>query len=114
MLTVDDFINQCLPDLTVGEKNTLADEWISQYIEEKGKRPPSKDLIKLADWLLADDLKDKSRSKVQNTEFPILSRSQLERRYRELSMENDIVDVLRLRKINNIPTKKKDVGQRRD
>ena len=114
MLTVDDFINQLLPDLTVDEKNKHADEWIAQYIEEKGKRPPSKDLVKLADWLLSDDLKDKSRSKVQNTEFPILSRSQIERRYRELSMENEIVDVLRLRKINNIPTKKRETGTRKD
>lgn len=114
MLAVEDFINQFSPDLTVKEKNKYADQWISQHLEEKGKTPASKDLVKLADWLLAEDLKDKSRSKVQNTEFPILSRSQLERRYRELSMETEIVDVLRLRKINNLPTKKKDVGQRKD
>lgn len=114
MVTVEEFINHFSPDLTVEEKNKYADYWITKHLEEKGKVPPSRDLVKLADWLLAGDLKDKSRSKVQNTEFPILSRSQIERRYRELSMESEIVDVLRLRKINNLPTKKRDTGTRKD
>lgn len=96
------------PEATIEDKNRLIEEWSDHYIETRGKNPSSLDLSKLADWLLADTLKDVSRSKVQNEEFPILSRPQIERRYREISLESDIVDVLRLKRKINQPTKKRD------
>ena len=107
MITIDEFFKVVPNDLTAEEKNLWADSWITGHINEKGKNPCNRDLVSLADWLLAEELKDTSRSKVQNSEYPILSKPQIERRYRELSMEQEIVDVLRLRKANNLPTKKK-------
>lgn len=106
MVSVDEFLQVAPTDLTTDEKNQWSESWIEGYYKEKGKYPCSRDLVKLADWLLEDELKDVSRSKVQNTEYPILSKPQIERRYRELSMEQEIVDVLWLKKFNNVPTKK--------
>lgn len=106
-MTVEEWIDSH-PDASPEQKNVLVEEWTEDYYRIRGKFPPSLDLQKLADWLLSDTLKDVSRSKVQNEEFPILSRPQIERRYRELSLENDIVDVLRLKRKFNHPTKKRD------
>lgn len=96
------------PEATNDEKNELIEQWSEEFYMMNGKLPSSLELMKLADWLLADTLKDVSRSKVQNEEFPILSRPQIERRYREISLESDIVDVLRLKRKINQPTKKRD------
>ena len=90
------------------DKAEAMEIWIELYYMEKGKYPSNYDLVKLADWLLAPELKDKSRSKVQKKEYPILSKPQLERRFRELSMETDLVDSLHRKKRSNQPTRKKD------
>jgi hypothetical protein len=104
--TVEDLIN-ANPDSTIEEKKNLAEAWIELYFQQNGKMPKPLDLTKLADWLLEEELKDVSRSKVQNTEFPFLSKPQIERRYREISMEQDIVDILHKKKMNHSPTRKK-------
>jgi hypothetical protein len=109
LITVDELIKGMGPiSPTPQEKNIFVELWCEDYARAKGKNPSSYELTRLADWLLSDVLSDPSRSKVQNTEYPILSKPQLERRYRELSMESEMVDVLHQRKINNQPTRKKD------
>lgn len=106
-MTVEQLI-ETNPDATIEDKNQLIEEWTESFYARNGKLPSSLELSKLADWLLADTLKDVSRSKVQKEEFPILSRPQIERRYREISLESDIVDVIRLKRRSNQPTKKRD------
>jgi hypothetical protein len=96
------------PDLDLKIKKDLIEVWADSYFEMKGKQPHPVDLMILADWLLEVELKDKSRSKVQNKPYPILSKPQIERRYRELSLDSDMVDVLHLRKMIHQPTRKKD------
>lgn len=107
MLTVDDLISKN-SDVNADSKNILVELWTEDVFHKKGRWPSSYELTRLADWLLSDELQNPSRSKVQNTEYPILSKPQLERRYRELSMESDLVDMLHQRKRNNQPTRKKD------
>jgi hypothetical protein len=89
-------------------KKALIESWCESYLLSEGKKPNSYELVMLADWLLEKELKDSSRSKVQKKEYPILSKPQLERRYREVSMNQEIVDVLHQKRIHNIPTRKKD------
>lgn len=106
-MTVEQLI-ETNPNATIEDKNHLIEDWTESFYERSGKLPSSLELSKLADWLLADTLKDVSRSKVQKEEFPILSRPQIERRYREISLESDIVDVIHLKRRSNQPTKKRD------
>lgn len=96
------------PNATVDEKNYLIETWGELYYQSKGKQPTSYDLVMLADWLLADELKNVSSSKVQNTEYPILSKSQIKTRYKEMSMSQEIVDVLYYKKSSNQSTRKRD------
>lgn len=107
MITVEELISKN-PNSSIEVKNALIEVWTEDVYKLKGKQPSNKELIRLADWLLEEELTDKSRSKVQKKEYPILSKPQIERRYRELSMEQDIVDVLHRKVINNQPTRKKD------
>lgn len=102
-----DLIN-AFPNVCLEEKKSCIELWTEVHYQATGKMPERYELTKLADWLLADELKDKSRSKVQKKEYPILSKSQIERRFRELSMEQDLVDSLHRRKANHLPTRKKD------
>lgn len=106
-LTVDNLIKAC-EKLTLEEKKHLIDVWCEEYFRKFGKQPKSYDLTRLADVLLSDELKNPSRSKVQKTKYPILSKQQLTRRQREMSMESELVDNLHRKKINNQPTRKKD------
>lgn len=107
MMKAADLIN-AFSDISLEEKKICIEMWTEVYYQVKGKMPERYELVKLADWLLADELKDKSRSKVQKKEYPILSKSQIERRFRELSMEQELVDSLHRRKSNHLPTRKKD------
>ncbi len=105
--TVEEMISS-FPGEDIPTKIVCSGFWIEDCIAVRGNIPKSYELLKLADWLLSDELKDTSRSKVQNTEYPFLSKSQIERRYRELSMTAEIVDSLHLKKMTNQPTRKKD------
>ena len=107
MITVEELIDSH-PNVSTEERNKLVEDWIETYYQERDKYPHSYQLSKLSDWILSDTLKDVSRSKVQREEFPILSRPQIERRYRELSLESDIVDVLNIKRKSHQPTKKRD------
>ena len=107
LLKVNDLINKN-PGISVEEKNIYIELWVDDVFNQTGKNPSNYELTRLADWLLQDDLSNPSRSKVQNTEYPILSKPQLERRYRELSKEQDMVDLLHRRKQISQSTRKRD------
>lgn len=100
---------ESFPNADIEEKNYLVALWSELHYEAKGKYPSSYDLTMLADWLLSDMLKDVSSSKVQNTEYPVLSKSQIKTRYKEVSMTQEIVDMLHYKRATNQPTRKQDV-----
>ena len=82
-----------LPDIDV--RNAQVEELISYYVIVTGDTPSSKDLVSLANYLLADTLKDPDPYKTQNTEYPIQSQySRRETPKRELSVTADILDFL--------------------
>lgn len=71
---------------------------IQEYIETTGERPDREQLFKLANHLLADELKDKSPDKVTRAEFPILSFYQMRTRdRRERRVGDDRLDTLKLK-----------------
>lgn len=68
---------------------------IEQYMEVTGNKPSSYILSKLGDYLLIEALKDADVDKVANTEYPVLSHTQLKRRdSKQFSMQEDTIDFL--------------------
>lgn len=56
------------------------------YVEQTGERPDGRQIERLTDYILKDELTDPHADKVTNNEYPILSVVQLSRRTgRELS-----------------------------
>ncbi|MCY9512128.1 hypothetical protein M5W68_16310 [Paenibacillus larvae] len=53
------------------------------YIDSVGQAPDSAQLERLADYLLLEELNDNSADKVTQTEYPVFSDRQLERRYKK-------------------------------
>lgn len=53
---------------------------IDKYIEHVGERPDKRELDRLTDYVLDDDLNDPNPHKVSHTEYPFLSEKQLMRR----------------------------------
>lgn len=58
----------------------LMDELLSAYVEQTGKTPDPKELQRLSDVCLHEELTDKRKNKMQLYEYPIMSDSQYERR----------------------------------
>ena len=57
-----------------------------EYFKQTGERPDGRQLERLTDYILRDELTDRSADKVTNNEYPILSSVQLSRRTdREMS-----------------------------
>lgn len=106
MKTVEEFIKEN-EHANERDRVALCEEYTEAYYQKNGRHLNSNQLIMLADFLLADKLKDVSRSKVQREEYPILSKPQINRRGREMSMEQDIVDVIKVKRGNNLPTTRK-------
>jgi hypothetical protein len=67
-------------DLTVEFKNKLIQGLTDAYVEQTGEVPDSYELSRLATWLVED--KENDPDKVTNTEYPILSESQIKLRKR--------------------------------
>jgi hypothetical protein len=81
------------------------DKLIQEYIQETGTRPDSYQLHRLANHLLADELKDKSPDKVSREEFPILSHWQIKtRNKRERNIGDERLDTLKLKQRKRIKT----------
>jgi hypothetical protein len=74
---VDQLVKQ---DLTVEFKNKLIQGMTDAYVEQTGEIPDSYELSRLATWLVED--KENDPDKVTNTEYPILSESQIKLRKR--------------------------------
>lgn len=81
---VDQLVKQ---DLTPEFKNKIVQALTDVYIEETGKVPASFELDRLSTWIVED--KSRNPDKVTNTEFPVLSESQIKlRRRREMVSEH--------------------------
>lgn len=65
---------------TYDERYSKAAFLVEEYVRQTGRRPDYKQLDRLSDLLLYDDLIDPDPHKVQHIEYPILSESQLDRR----------------------------------
>lgn len=63
-------------DVRAKEIKSLTDA----YVGTVGERPEPKQLERLADLLLYEELHDKDRMKVRNNEYPIMSDTQIQRR----------------------------------
>ena len=86
-------VSKTSPDLDVKHKiiNQIADA----YLDEVDETLPPVMLEILTEWYLADDLKSKDVDKVTNTEYPILSPHQIQRRIKKHPMvEGDKLDYL--------------------
>lgn len=82
-----------LPDAE--DRVEQCDELIEEHYAITGRLPDKRHLSKLSDFILAGDLKDSSVDKVTNTEYPILSTTQLVRREsKQVSMETDNLNYL--------------------
>ena len=66
----------------VGDIVAKTAEITERYYENCGKHAPTDVLERLASLILFDDITDEDRMKARNTEYPILSDDQLDRRER--------------------------------
>ncbi|TFI48184.1 hypothetical protein E4O93_09060 [Diaphorobacter sp. DS2] len=62
----------------IAEIDRATEEWFART----GKMPDAKQLERLADLILHEELTDTDRMKVRNNEYPFFSDSQLDERYR--------------------------------
>lgn len=67
---VDRLVAKTLP---VEERIGVVDELLEAYVAKVGEVPDSLQVTRLADYILKDELNDRSPDKVSNTEFPFLS-----------------------------------------
>lgn len=68
---------------TLDERNQTVEQLTETYIHEIGKRPPSYQMTRLADYILCEILSDNKRNKSQTEEYPFLSEQQYLRRVRK-------------------------------
>ena len=82
-----------LPPVEV--RNWEVSELITTYIEAVGERPEPLELSRLADYILADTLRDPTPYKSNKSEYPIENGYQRAQAiYREVAMEGGILDYL--------------------
>lgn len=82
-----------LPPVEV--RNWEVSELISEYLEAVGERPEPIELTRLADYILADTLRDPTPYKSNRTEYPMENGYQRAQAVsREVSMEDGILDYL--------------------
>ncbi|MEM5645613.1 hypothetical protein AAHH72_12415 [Bacillus cereus] len=75
-LRESDFSTISNRDVRAKEIKSLTDA----FVETVGERPDPKQLERLADLLLYEELHDTDRMKVRNNEYPIMSGTQIQRR----------------------------------
>jgi hypothetical protein len=76
-------------------------EW---FYRETGRTPLSYQLERLGNYLLADELRDKSTHKVKHTEYPVLSYTQTKlRNRRERRVGDDNLDFIKGKEVDNNP-----------
>ncbi|WP_018755181.1 hypothetical protein [Paenibacillus terrigena] len=62
------------------ERTAAVNDLIEAYVSATGERPDSTQLERLTDYILLEDLTDPNPHKVSQTEYPILSNVQMDRR----------------------------------
>jgi len=75
---VNEIIDKNIEDRT--ERIRAIDALIDEYVDAIGSAPDPKQLERLADYILREELTDSSKDKVSREEYPILSEWQLARR----------------------------------
>jgi hypothetical protein len=65
-------------EVRIAEIDRVTEEWFART----GDMPDAKQLERLADLILHEELTDNDRMKVRNNEYPFFSDSQLDERYR--------------------------------
>ena len=82
-----------LPSVEV--RNWEVEELTNEYLEAVGERPDPLELSALADYILADTLRDPTSYKSSRSEYPIENGYQRAQALsRELAMEGNILDYL--------------------
>lgn len=85
------------------------------YYQSTGKKPPSYQLERLADYLLADMLRDKDIHKVKNQAYPVLSEGQQKlRNRRERRVGDENLDFIKIKEIDSHPNAFKKKTQNKD
>ena len=86
------------------------------YYNETGKQYNNAFFLDLlGTYLLADELRDKSVHKVKQTEFPILSQTQIKlRNRRESRVGDENLDFIKLKEVDNSPNAFKKKTQNKD
>jgi hypothetical protein len=78
ILAVNELIAEKIADRQ--ERMRRIDSLINAYVEGTGETPNGKQLERLTDYILMEELTDTDRLKSRNTEYPFFSERQLERR----------------------------------
>ncbi|MGE6629649.1 hypothetical protein [Bacillus sp. NPDC077027] len=85
-------IQDCPP---VEERIKQVDKMINHYFEYTGKIPKPYTLELLGSYIIVQELKNKDVDKVTNSDFPIMSDTQLKRRSRKQHLlQDDTIDFL--------------------
>lgn len=75
---VNEIIDKNIEDRT--ERIRAIDALIDEYVDAIGSAPDPKQLERLADYILREELLDRNPHKVRKTEYPIFTEAQLKRR----------------------------------
>ena len=88
-LAVDTLTETKMP---VPWRNKAITDLTDAYIEQTGETPDSKQLTRLANYILQDDLSEKFPDKVTRTEYPFLSRGQTKLRLNRERASGELVN----------------------
>ncbi|MGF9741621.1 hypothetical protein ABEX38_30085 [Priestia megaterium] len=91
-----------LPPLDVRKQQI---EYLIEYFwKVTGRKPKSYQLERMADYILADTLRDKATHKVKQTEYPVLSFTQMKlRNRRERRVGDENLDFIKVKEVDNNP-----------
>lgn len=85
------------------ERSVLSNQIIETYYTATGKLPSPRDLERLANVILIEEIKDRTPDKMQKKEYPFLSDRQiLTRMKREFSIEDDTIDFLHQKEVKRM------------
>ena len=63
------------------ERMSAVQALIDRYVSAQGKTPDAAQLERLTDYILREELTDRTRTKTRDEEYPFLSERQMDRRY---------------------------------
>ena len=103
-LAVDKLVSTKMP---VPWRNKAIEDLTDAYITQTGEIPDSRQLTRLANYILQDDLLEKSPDKVTLTEYPFLSRAQMKLRQRRERVNGGMVNYTKGKK----PSRRKTIKE---